>query len=244
VDFEVEPGGFHVPEAHLPPTGDGHVLDQRFFGRGLRLVFLLIGSEEVDESFARFVFEDDGFREDAVTETVARGGEFALRGDGATGFGAVGAGGEDAAFGTHTMPYFPWPAGGFWGLAGAGLCFESVMAEETTGNAVTVALKPISGSRSGTWPFPVKARNGLLYMISNAAFDRTVESGKCGGKACIRGMRITVRRLLEIMATYREREDIFREYPFLEEEDLFLKRKTSNRHFATRRPPWTVMCAT
>jgi hypothetical protein len=81
-------------------------------------------------------------------------------------------------------------------------------------------------------------------MISNAAFDRTVESGKCGGKACIRGMRITVRRLLEIMATYREREDIFREYPFLEEEDLFLKRKTSNRHFATRRPPWTVMCAT
>lgn len=58
-------------------------------------------------------------------------------------------------------------------------------------------------------------------MISNAAFDRiTVEPGKCGGKACVRGMRITVRRVLEILATYREREDIFREYPFLEEEDL------------------------
>lgn len=40
------------------------------------------------------------------------------------------------------------------------------------------------------------------------------------GKACIRGMRITVRRILEILATYRDREEIFREYPFLEEEDL------------------------
>jgi len=33
-------------------------------------------------------------------------------------------------------------------------------------------------------------------------------------------MRITVRRLLEIIATYKERDEIFREYPFLEEEDL------------------------
>jgi len=101
VDFEVESGGFHVPEAHLAPAGDGHVLDQRFFGGGLGLMLLLIGSEEVDESLARFVFEDDGFRENAVAETVARGGEFALRGGEATGFGAVGAGGEDAAFGGH-----------------------------------------------------------------------------------------------------------------------------------------------
>jgi uncharacterized protein (DUF433 family) len=33
-------------------------------------------------------------------------------------------------------------------------------------------------------------------------------------------MRITVRKLLEIMETYRERDEIFREYPYLEEEDL------------------------
>jgi uncharacterized protein (DUF433 family) len=58
-------------------------------------------------------------------------------------------------------------------------------------------------------------------MAQNAVFDRiTVEPGKCGGKPCIRGMRITVRRVLEILATYRDREEIFREYPFLEEEDL------------------------
>jgi uncharacterized protein (DUF433 family) len=58
-------------------------------------------------------------------------------------------------------------------------------------------------------------------MAANPAFDRiTVEAGKCGGKPCIRGMRITVRRVLEILAVYREREELFREYPFLEEEDL------------------------
>jgi uncharacterized protein (DUF433 family) len=58
-------------------------------------------------------------------------------------------------------------------------------------------------------------------MAQFSALDRiTVEPGKCGGKPCIRGMRITVRRVLEILATYSRREDIFEEYPFLEEEDL------------------------
>jgi uncharacterized protein (DUF433 family) len=58
-------------------------------------------------------------------------------------------------------------------------------------------------------------------MTFNAAFDRiTVEPAKCGGKPCIRGMRITVRRVLEILADHRDREELFRKYPFLEEEDL------------------------
>jgi uncharacterized protein (DUF433 family) len=58
-------------------------------------------------------------------------------------------------------------------------------------------------------------------MAANPAFDRiTVEPGKCAGKPCIRGMRITVRRVLEILAVHRDREELFREYPFLEGEDL------------------------
>jgi len=53
------------------------------------------------------------------------------------------------------------------------------------------------------------------------ALDRiTVDPGKCGGKPCIRGMRITVRRVLEILASYSDRTELFRDYPFLEEEDL------------------------
>ena len=58
-------------------------------------------------------------------------------------------------------------------------------------------------------------------MPNLPAFDRiTVEPGKCGGKPCIRGMRITVRRVLEILAAYGDRKEIFQEYPFLEDEDL------------------------
>jgi len=53
------------------------------------------------------------------------------------------------------------------------------------------------------------------------AFDRiTVQPAKCGGKPCIRGLRITVRRVLELLAAHPHREDILKEYPFLEEEDL------------------------
>jgi uncharacterized protein (DUF433 family) len=33
-------------------------------------------------------------------------------------------------------------------------------------------------------------------------------------------MRITVRRVLEILSAYPDRNDFFREYPFLEEADL------------------------
>ena len=52
-------------------------------------------------------------------------------------------------------------------------------------------------------------------------FDRiTVEPGKCGGKPCIRGMRITVRRVLELLAAFPDRAALLAEYPFLESEDL------------------------
>jgi uncharacterized protein (DUF433 family) len=58
-------------------------------------------------------------------------------------------------------------------------------------------------------------------MATVEAFDRiTVEPGKCGGKPCIRGMRITVRRVLELLAAYPDRTTLLAEYPFLEPEDL------------------------
>ncbi len=41
-----------------------------------------------------------------------------------------------------------------------------------------------------------------------------------GGHPCIRGMRITVRRVLEVLATYQDRRELFADYPDLEEEDL------------------------
>lgn len=58
-------------------------------------------------------------------------------------------------------------------------------------------------------------------MATETTFDRiTVEPGKCGGKPCIRGMRITVRRVLELLASYPDRAGLLTDYPYLEPEDL------------------------
>ncbi len=52
-------------------------------------------------------------------------------------------------------------------------------------------------------------------------FDRiTSHSGRMNGQPCIRDMRITVRRVLEALATYPNREELRREYPELEDEDI------------------------
>lgn len=54
-----------------------------------------------------------------------------------------------------------------------------------------------------------------------ANLDRiTVEPGKMNGQPCIRGMRITVRRVLEALSVHSCHEDVLREYPELEEEDI------------------------
>ena len=64
----------------------------------------------------------------------------------------------------------------------------------------------------------------FIYTKVVAAVEQfgriTVEPGKCGGKPCIRGMRITVRRVLELLASYPDQASLLSEYPFLEPEDL------------------------
>jgi uncharacterized protein (DUF433 family) len=41
-----------------------------------------------------------------------------------------------------------------------------------------------------------------------------------GGKPCIRGMRVTVGTVVGLVAAGRTREEILREYPYLEAEDI------------------------
>ena len=48
----------------------------------------------------------------------------------------------------------------------------------------------------------------------------TVDPAIMNGQPCIRGMRLTVRRVLEALATYPNRVDVMREYPELEEQDI------------------------
>ncbi|MEP7366954.1 MAG: DUF433 domain-containing protein [Acidobacteriota bacterium] len=52
-------------------------------------------------------------------------------------------------------------------------------------------------------------------------FDRiTWDPKKMNGQPCIRGMRLTVRRVVAAVAAYPDRVDLFRNYPDLEEEDV------------------------
>ena len=48
----------------------------------------------------------------------------------------------------------------------------------------------------------------------------TVESGKCGGRPCIRGYRLRVSDILDLIAAGADKDEILMEYPFLEAEDI------------------------
>jgi uncharacterized protein (DUF433 family) len=48
----------------------------------------------------------------------------------------------------------------------------------------------------------------------------TINPDICNGKPTIRGMRITVKTILEYIAAGETTENILKAYPFLEEEDI------------------------
>ena len=53
------------------------------------------------------------------------------------------------------------------------------------------------------------------------SFSRiTSDPAVMNGQPCIRGMRLTVRRVLEALATYPDRQEFSSEYPELEDEDI------------------------
>ncbi len=48
----------------------------------------------------------------------------------------------------------------------------------------------------------------------------TIEEGKMGGRPCIRGFRIRVTDVLELLGAGAGIEEILADYPFLEREDI------------------------
>ena len=52
-------------------------------------------------------------------------------------------------------------------------------------------------------------------------FDRITRDNEIlNGQPCIRNMRLTVKRVLELLVLYPDRAELFTEYPELEEEDI------------------------
>ena len=48
----------------------------------------------------------------------------------------------------------------------------------------------------------------------------TFNPAQCGGRPCIRGMRIRVKDVLELLAAGVSETDILIDYPYLEQEDI------------------------
>jgi uncharacterized protein (DUF433 family) len=60
--------------------------------------------------------------------------------------------------------------------------------------------------------------HGLLDMPQRTRITR--DPSVMGGKPCIRGMRVTVGTIVGLVAAGRTRDEILREYPYMEAEDI------------------------
>lgn len=69
------------------------------------------------------------------------------------------------------------------------------------------------------------------------AIDRiTVDPEQCAGRPCIRGLRIRVKDVLELLAAGATREEILADYPYLEPEDI-----TAALEFAARQSDHPIL---
>ena len=57
-------------------------------------------------------------------------------------------------------------------------------------------------------------------MIPNLLDRITIEPGQCGGRPCIRGLRIRVADVLSLLGSGATHQEILGDYPFLEEADI------------------------
>jgi uncharacterized protein (DUF433 family) len=49
----------------------------------------------------------------------------------------------------------------------------------------------------------------------------TIDPEQCGGRPCIRSMRIRVKDVLDLLASGATHEEVLRDYPYLEPDDIF-----------------------
>jgi hypothetical protein len=82
-DLMVKSDLLHSPDAPLTPASGGDVFNQQSLGWRARIVLLKEALDQFDEPGRILSFQDDGFREESMTGTVAGGDEFSFRGGGA-----------------------------------------------------------------------------------------------------------------------------------------------------------------
>ena len=60
----------------------------------------------------------------------------------------------------------------------------------------------------------------MTTPVKNLIDRVTFNPQQCGGRPCIRGMRIRVSDVLDLLAAGATREEILADYPYLESEDI------------------------
>jgi len=48
----------------------------------------------------------------------------------------------------------------------------------------------------------------------------TINSDVCGGRPCVRGLRIRVKDVLDLLASGASHKEVLKDYPYLESEDI------------------------
>jgi uncharacterized protein (DUF433 family) len=74
--------------------------------------------------------------------------------------------------------------------------------------------------------------------MSNLLNRITVNPEVCGGRPCIRGLRVRVKDVLEMLAGGATRAEILEDYPYLENDDI-----TAALEFASRATDHPVLVA-
>ena len=64
----------------------------------------------------------------------------------------------------------------------------------------------------------------------------TIEPGMCGGRPCIRGKRLRVTDVLELLGSGASFDEILQDYPFLERDDIL-----AALEYAARQTDHTVL---
>lgn len=64
----------------------------------------------------------------------------------------------------------------------------------------------------------------------------TVDPAQCGGRPCIRGLRIRVKDVLDLLAAGASRDEILADFPLLENEDI-----TASLEYAARQSDHPVL---
>ena len=59
------------------------------------------------------------------------------------------------------------------------------------------------------------------FGLFSMRLDRITSNPKqMNGQPCIRNLRLTVRRVIELLATYPNRDELYQEFPEIEDEDI------------------------